>query len=204
MTTLQLQFPKALHIGCGHTRLDGFTNIDIIPGCDLQLDLNKDRLPFQDDSVETVFSFHALEHLDNYLFALGEIWRVLKHGGVFLLQVPYVTLTEYNLVNPFHKQHFNEFSFDFFDTDKLKQSANEDSPILFKKAWHRFHYLPEFEFTPEPERSFCRRHYFNVVRAIDFGLYAVKPPYKAINVSQDAEESLEKDMDFFIRSRTPA
>ena len=191
---------QKLHIGCGYTILDGFVNIDVIPGCDLTLDLERETLPFADNSVECVFSHHALEHFANYLFVLGEIWRVLRHGGRFLLQVPYVTLTEYNLVNPYHKRNFNEFSFDFFDRGKLKGSANETDPIQFKKVWHRFHYLPEFQSTPEPELTFARRHYFNVVRAIDFGLYAVKPPHDSIDVSGDAAAQLEREQDLYIRS----
>jgi SAM-dependent methyltransferase len=190
-----------LHIGCGNTALDGFVNIDILPGCDISLDLNKDRLPFDDNSADVVFSHHALEHFDNYLFALEEIWRVLRHGGRFLLQVPYVTLTEYNLVNPYHKNYFNEFSFDFFEVGKLKGSANEASRVLFKKVFHRFHYMPEFADKAEPELTFCRRHYFNVVRAIDFGLYAIKPPLTMIEVPKDAEASAKKEMEECYKSR---
>ena len=163
-----------LHIGCGRTRLNGFVNIDAIDNVDLTLDVDSAALPFPDSSVDFVFSFHAMEHFNNYLFVLGEIWRVMKHGAVFMMQVPYVTLSEYNLINPFHRTHFNEFSFDFFDPSKLKNSANEQTPVVFKKHWHRFHYMPEFQLTPEPERTYARRHYFNVVRAIDFGLTAVK------------------------------
>lgn len=199
-----MQSALHVHIGCGYTALDHFVNIDIIPGCDICLDLNTQALPFADNSVECVFSFHAMEHFENYLFVLGEIWRVLKHGGRFLLQVPYVTLTEYNLVNPFHKTHFNEYSFDFFDRDKLKGSANEGCPITFKKAWHRFHYLPEFASTPESELSFYRRHYFNVVRAIDFGLYAIKPPHNSIEIADMADTEVREEMDRYIGSRKTA
>jgi SAM-dependent methyltransferase len=177
-----------LHIGCGRTSLEGFINIDMIPGCDVSLNLNTDRLPFADDSVDCIFSYHALEHIDNYFFALGEMWRVLKHGGTFLAETPYVTLTEYNLVNPFHVRHFNEYSFDFFDSTKLGGSANEDTPIAFKKVWHRFHYMPGFGRLPEPARSYCRRHLFNVVRAIDFGLYAVKDAAKSGDEEHSATE----------------
>ena len=70
-----------LNIGAGVSYLPGFTNIDVSPRADLQLDLNSDRLPFDDDSIELIFSYHCLEHLDNYLFALGEIHRVLQHQG---------------------------------------------------------------------------------------------------------------------------
>jgi SAM-dependent methyltransferase len=77
-----------INLGASQTKLDGFVNIDVVAGCDLQLDLNTQPFPLESDSVECVFSFHTIEHLDNYLFALGEIWRVLKHGGRFLLSVP--------------------------------------------------------------------------------------------------------------------
>jgi len=197
----RMQDPVRLHLGSGRTRIDGFINIDQIPGSDLCLDLNRDRLPFADDSADCVFAFHALEHLDNYLFALGEIWRVLRHGARLLISVPYVTLSEYNLVNPYHRQHFSEHSFDFFDIGKLKASANEDSPVLLTKGWHRFHYLPEFKDTPEPARTYARRHYFNVVRAIDFGLYAVKPPATRFAIEPGMQAALCAEFDRILAAR---
>lgn len=197
-----MQASIKLHIGSGRTSIAGFVNIDQIAGCDLQLDLNKEPLPFADGSVDCVFTFHALEHFENYLFVLGEIWRVLRHGGRLLVAVPYVTLTEYNLVNPYHKQHFNEHSFAFFELGRLKASANENNPILFTEGWHRFHYLPEFEHMPEPRRTYARRHMFNVVRAIDFGLYAVKPPATRIGLDADAADTLRSEFDRYVAART--
>ena len=165
-----------LNLGAGFSYIPGFHNIDISPKADIVLDLGRERLPFEDNSVDLVFSYHCLEHVDNYLFALSEIYRVLKHGGIFLLGVPYVTLTEYNLVNPYHLHHFNEFSFDFFDATRLKGSAIEQNSILFTKIFHRFHYMEWFNIVPPPFRNWCRRHLFNVVRKIDFGLIAIKDP----------------------------
>jgi SAM-dependent methyltransferase len=194
-----------LHLGCGKTRLDGFVNIDAVPGCDLQLDLNREVLPYADGSVECIFAYHTIEHLEDYLFALYEIWRVLRHGGRFLMGVPYVTLTEFNLVNPFHKRNFNEFSFDFFEHGKLKGCANETNPILFTKAWHRFNYLSEFELLPDTVREFSRRHLFNVVRSIDFGVYAVKPPCSKIEILETSAKELEAEFDrcLNLRRRNP-
>jgi SAM-dependent methyltransferase len=196
-----MQDPLRLHIGSGQTRIDGFVNIDQIQSSDLCLDLNLNRLPFEDNSVDCVFSYHALEHFENYLFVLGEIWRVMQHGARLLIQVPYVTLSEYNLVNPYHKQYFNEHSFDFFEIGKLKTSANEDSPILFTKGWHRFHYLPEFKNAPEPSRTYARRHFFNVVRAIDFGLYAVKPPATRFEIEPGMADALRSEFERHLAAR---
>lgn len=112
-----------LNIGAGVTYIPGFVNIDISTQADITLDLGKDRLPFDDNSVDLIVSYHTLEHVSDYLFALSEIHRVLKHGGRFLVGLPYVTLTEYHLVNPYHLHNFNEYSFDFFDVDKNKRKC---------------------------------------------------------------------------------
>jgi len=175
--------------------IDGFVNIDIIQGCDVRLDLNKDRLPFDDNTVDCVHAHHVLEHLDNYLFALKEIWRVLRHEGRLLVEVPYVTLTEYNLVNPFHKRHFNEYSFDFFEAGKLKGSANENYEVTFKKLWHRFNYVRGFASVPGPLRAWMRRHLFNVVRSISFGMVAVKTAHASVAVDARAQRALQEEFD---------
>ncbi|PWW00218.1 methyltransferase family protein [Hoeflea marina] len=165
------------------------------------MDLNRERLPFEDNSIGVVFSYHTLEHLDNYLFALSEIHRVLKHGGVFLVGVPYLTLTQYNLVNPYHRQNFNEYSFDFFDPQKLLGSAAEAGSVMFRKAFHRFHYLPEFEGRSDKRKDWCRRHLLNVVQKIDFGLIAMKSGGAPV-VSDDATaESLLLQFDGYLKAR---
>jgi SAM-dependent methyltransferase len=157
-----------LNIGAGHTYLPGFANIDIHPRADITLDLNVDRLPFEDSSVDLVFSYHTLEHVSEYLHAIGEIHRVLRHDGVLLLGVPYVTLSEYNLVNPYHATRgFSEHSCDFFDSEKLRGSAIEDTSVHFTQLFCRYHYLGRFARLPPVLRRWCRRHLFNVVRAID-------------------------------------
>ena len=165
---------EKLYFTAGLTYIPGFRNIDYSDHAEITLDLEKDQLPFEDNSVEVIFSYHTLEHVRNYLHALGEIHRVLAHGGVLYLGVPYVTLTEFNLVNPYHHTHFNEFSFDFFDAAKAKGTAIEDNEILFTKLFHRFHYMPGFRKLPKRLQKTCRRHLFNVVQKIDFGLVAIK------------------------------
>ncbi len=71
---------RKLNIGAGKSYIPGFTNIDISPKADVVIDLNTEKLPFEDSSIDLVFSYHCMEHIENYLFALGEIHRVLKHG----------------------------------------------------------------------------------------------------------------------------
>lgn len=192
---------RKLNIGAGQTYIPGFMNIDISPKADITLDLGKDKLPLEEDSVDLIFSYHTLEHVPDYLFALSEIHRVLRHGGCFLLGVPYVTLTEYHLVNPYHLHNFNEFSFDFFDKGKLKGSAEEDNEIVFKKIFHRHHYMGVYKVLPRLLRTWCRRHLFNVVREIDFGLVAIKNSQQT-EAPFDAEK-LMLQFDQCLSSREP-
>jgi ubiquinone/menaquinone biosynthesis C-methylase UbiE len=48
------------------------------------------RLPYENDSVDRIYSSHLLEHIprDKGEYLLGECYRVLKANGVFRLVVP--------------------------------------------------------------------------------------------------------------------
>lgn len=188
-----------LNIGAGRTYISGFTNIDVSKKADISMNLSEEPLPFEDNSVDLIFSHHTLEHIPNYLFALSEIYRVLKHNGVLLVGVPYLTLTQYNLVNPYHLHNFNEYSFDFFDPKKLKGSAMEKNSMYFQKITHRYHYMGKFKILPTFLQNWCRRHLFNVVNKIDFALIAVKNQIP--NDSPPAADDLIKLFDQLLKSR---
>ena len=192
-----------LNLGAAHTRIPGFVNVDIAEHADVSLDLGRDPLPFDDGSASLVFSHHTLEHVPDHLFALAEIHRVLEHDGILLLGLPYVTLTEFNLVNPYHLHRFSEHSFAFFEPGGLKGSAAEDSPISFVKAFHRFYYLGAFGLLPGPLREWSRRHLFNVVRAFDVGLVAVKDPERPVERGAERARDMEEEFDRLLASRLP-
>lgn len=190
-----------LNIGAGQSRIPGFINVDISKRADISLDLSTDALPFDDNSIDLIVSYHTLEHVDDYLFALGEIHRVLKHGAPFLVGLPYVTLTEYHLVNPYHRHNFNEHSFRFFELGKLKGSAVEENQILFREVFHRLHYIGGFHLVPPPFRSWCRRHLYNVVHKIDFGLQCVKDASASLPVVD--RRGLMREYRGYLAARVP-
>jgi SAM-dependent methyltransferase len=202
MTTGQQPEPYSLNLGAAKTYIPGFVNIDIHPRAELSLDLGVDRLPFPDDSVGTVVSHHTLEHVPDYLFALGEIHRVLAHDGELLLSLPYATLTEYHLINPYHRHNFTERSFDFFDPALLKGSAAEDGPVAFRRACVRFSYIGWYGMAPRPVRVWARRHLFNVVRQFDIALVAIKDPERPVDVSPARARALEARIVELKRRRT--
>jgi SAM-dependent methyltransferase len=193
--------PYELNIGAGKTYIPGFVNVDLSERADVTLDLGKDPLPFPDNSVRTVFSADTLEHIPDYLFALKEIHRVLRHDGELLLKLPYVTLTEAHLINPYHLHNFSERSFSFFDPRGLKGSAAEDSSIAFRKVFVRYSYIGYFALLPRPLRVWARRHLFNVVRHFDIGLVALKQG-GAVDTGRSRARALEGRMAELAERRT--
>lgn len=57
---------------------------------DFIADLNIDRLPFEEQSMDHVVSIEVLEHLHNPQNALNEAHRILKNEGSFVLTVPFM------------------------------------------------------------------------------------------------------------------
>ncbi len=53
-------------------------------------DLNSEPLPYADASFDLVTCTEVIEHLDHFRFALREIFRVLRPGGVCVLSTPNV------------------------------------------------------------------------------------------------------------------
>ena len=47
------------------------------------------EIPYPDRSFDLVIANHVLEHVDNYMDSLGEVRRILRTGGLAILQTPY-------------------------------------------------------------------------------------------------------------------
>jgi len=52
------------------------------------IDLEKDKLPFEDESVDVIIMNQVMEHVKEVFWILHEISRVLKIGGNFIVGVP--------------------------------------------------------------------------------------------------------------------
>ena len=81
-----------INIGGGRKVYEGFLNLDIDPSCnpDIIVDLEIDKLPFEDNTIEEVKAYHILEHLGQGFFHLfQELYRVCKHGAIIDIQVPH-------------------------------------------------------------------------------------------------------------------
>ncbi len=51
-------------------------------------DLNFEKLPFPDASMDLVTCFQVIEHLENPFLVAREVRRILKPGGIFMFSIP--------------------------------------------------------------------------------------------------------------------
>jgi len=85
---------------------DILANIDIVPNGMphfIQLDIEKEQLPFADKQFGCAFASHVLEHLEDWQFALEEMVRVADYV-VLVLPSPSASSGWFNVD---HKQHFS-------------------------------------------------------------------------------------------------
>ena len=61
-------------------------------------------IPFKDESFDTVICNHVLEHVENDMKGMSEIFRVLKKGGFAILQVP----ISYKLQNTYEDSNITD------------------------------------------------------------------------------------------------
>lgn len=94
-----------LHLGCGGRVLKGFTNVDKYHKAHKVINYDIFQLPFEAESVDTIFCSHVLEHLPirHAKMAIKEWARVLKksdpQGGIYL-GIPDLDLILQSLLEP--------------------------------------------------------------------------------------------------------
>jgi len=150
-----------LELGCGpNRRIPGSIGIDILDleSVDIVTDLNQGLSFIPSDSVDEIYSFHFLEHLDNLAAFMKEIHRVLKKGGKKIGKVPH-SVNPYFFSDPTHKTFFGLYTFCYFSKSykyrrKVPNFYNEidfeisvnriimhsEFPLrkFFKKIWQKF------------------------------------------------------------------
>jgi len=127
-----------LHLGCGKCHFEGYINIDLgkTRATDLVCDIRK--LPYLDNSVELIETYHVIEHLSRHDLprALKEWFRVMVPGGVLIIECPdldkavkeYVEGNEKRINNIFGLQRFpgdtHMFGYSFKRLKNLLEEAD--------------------------------------------------------------------------------
>jgi SAM-dependent methyltransferase len=88
---------KVVDVGAGNVRHEYHdfikqdnTFLESIDGRANDIDFEKDTLPYSDNTVDTVISCNALEHVYNHRFLISEMVRILTPNGSFIGFVPFL------------------------------------------------------------------------------------------------------------------
>jgi SAM-dependent methyltransferase len=105
-----------IDIGCGDRKTPGAIGLDIarLPSVDIVGDVNQ-GLPFRDSSVDAVYASHVLEHFDDLVGVMREVWRVSKPGARLYVTVPHASSNYMTWRDPTHKRGVNLSTFTYFD-----------------------------------------------------------------------------------------
>ncbi|MEM3774063.1 MAG: class I SAM-dependent methyltransferase [Candidatus Bathyarchaeia archaeon] len=109
-----------LDIGCGFSAKSKIGEKYIAkPRGDVNIDTGKpelkihnfvrasaEKLPFREGVFDEVYMIHVIEHLNNPLNALKEIFKVLKKNGKLILVTPNI-YSKSSYTDPTHKWHFD-------------------------------------------------------------------------------------------------
>jgi SAM-dependent methyltransferase len=83
-----------LNLGCGRLPLEGWINLDLVPGAgvDVVADLDRCRtqpLPFPPERFDEFRGSHVLEHLRDPVPFMQELYRIAKPDATALFILPY-------------------------------------------------------------------------------------------------------------------
>lgn len=98
---------KVLHVApeqCFYGRFRKMENLDYTtadldsPIADISMDLHD--IPFEENTFDVVFCNHVLEHVDDDQQCMRELCRILKPGGLAIMQVPWIPDQEMTVEDP--------------------------------------------------------------------------------------------------------
>ena len=123
-----------LNIGCGNKKVEGFLGVDKFEcdAADYICDIEKEKLPFEDNSVEEIILDNVIEHFDDIPNVIKELIRVSKKDCVITIITPHFTSLS-SWKDPTHKYHLSYFSFDHFEKDSVSHYIGKGIKIIDRK-----------------------------------------------------------------------
>lgn len=132
---------KVLDVGCGKAKRhpDALT-VDIFPESkpDIIHNLNIFPWPFEENSFDFVYMNDVVEHLDNIVGSMEEVFRILKPNGRVQITTPHFSSSN-SYTDPTHKYHLGVRSFDMFTGGNNEVNYEK---TLFKKCQSEIVFYP--------------------------------------------------------------
>lgn len=124
---------KVLDLGCGKKKKVGAIGVDWSNrhNADIVHDLNKFPYPFKKNSIDLIYIDNCLEHLNEPIKVMEELYRILKINSLVKVTVPYFR-SRYAFIDPTHKTFYTINSFDYYDPSCEIYKRYEYTSIKFK------------------------------------------------------------------------
>ena len=125
---------KILDLGCGKKKRSGAIGVDWSDQHDADVihDLNLFPYPFRKSEFDEIYIDNTLEHLDDVILVMEEVYRICKPGGLVKVVVPYFR-SVWAYIDPTHKHFFTVNSLAYFDPDHIICKRYEYSSARFKQ-----------------------------------------------------------------------
>jgi SAM-dependent methyltransferase len=167
-----------INLGAGSKKYPGYLNIDNDVGSkpDFVVDIEKDKLPFDDNTIDGVIAHHILEHLgDGFFNCVQELYRVCKHGTIIDVRVPHPRHDTF-LIDPTHKRPIYPHTLDMFSMARNKRDMdaggcetpigfiyNVDMYVLEHQPVLDEYWGPQFQNMSEEQCEHAARSFNNVI-----------------------------------------
>jgi len=172
---------KKLHLGCGTDIRAGYINLDCVTldGVDVVHDLSTYPYPFEDNYFDEILAIDVLEHLEDTIAVMEELWRIAKNEAHVIIKVPFWNSIEF-ITDITHKRQFNQYSLDFFDpaTHRHKKRSYYSTATFFiTKKTYFIRFFGYKGITWRPAKFVLNRlsqFFCNIIRAIQWDLKVKK------------------------------
>ena len=94
---------------------ESLISVDIVdlPSVNVVQDLNEDKWKFNDNEFDKIHCYMVLEHLNDTLHTINEIYRICKNNAIVNISVPHYSHTN-AYADPTHKNFFAIDTFSYF------------------------------------------------------------------------------------------
>lgn len=109
-----------IDLGCGSRKRPGAIGLDIahIDQVDVVADVSR-PLPLRANCADEVYTSHLIEHLDDLMAFMGEVWRISKPGALVHFRFPHASASYDIWKDPTHRRGILLDTFDYFDPSTL-------------------------------------------------------------------------------------
>ena len=120
-------------MGCGKKIRKNTIRVDLNKrhNPDIVHNLNSFPYPFKVNSIDYIFLDNTLEHLDDVIKVMEELYRILKPGGKVKIIVTYFR-SIWAYADSIHKHFFTTRSFDYYDPKSLIYQKYDYTLVKFK------------------------------------------------------------------------